>query len=229
MPVFSRRSLIASTLVGVFLGIGLFVLDSQLSERVGQLEIGIAFRSPNQASGSELTSESDTSVTQTSTALKDETETTSPIVSTPPATTVPLPANIDQSWRDRLILLTNVEREKEGLEPLEACPTLHVAAQAHAFAMGDQDFFEHENPFTGDRPSTRGEQAGYGPYVGENIALGYESPKAVIRGWMNSPGHRDNILGNYKHLGIGIYLGRSSQYGNGIFWVQNFGSSGDCG
>jgi uncharacterized protein YkwD len=228
-PLFSKKSLIASTLVGVVLGVGLFILDSQMSRRFGQFEIGIAFGSPNKNSDSESTTENDFSVTQSSSTPVDETEATSPTVSSLPGTTVPLPANIDQTWRERLILLTNQEREKVGLGPLQACPTLHSSAQAHAFAMSDQDFFEHENPFTGDDPSIRGEQAGYGPYVGENIALGYESPKAVTRGWMNSPGHRENILGDYRHLGIGIYLGRSSRYGNGIYWVQNFGSSGDCG
>lgn len=227
--VTSRRSFLASVLVGVFLGAGLFVVDAQLSQRVGRLEIGIAFGSPSQDSVVEISDESQPPSTIEISAPVDGSEVTSPTVAPSPATTVALPPNIDQSWRDKLIRFTNDERAKEGLGPLEGCPNLHIAAQAHAVAMGDQDFFEHENPFTGDDPSTRGVWAGYGPYVGENIALGYESPKAVIRGWMDSPGHRENILGDHEHLGIGIYLGSSSEYGDVFFWVQNFGSAGDCG
>jgi uncharacterized protein YkwD len=97
--------------------------------------------------------------------------------------------------------------------------------------MNDQNFFEHDNPNTGDDPSTRASSAGYGPYVGENIAMGYVSPRQVVRGWMNSPGHRENILGSYSHLGVGIELGGTGDYSDGewFYWVQNFGLSGDCG
>jgi uncharacterized protein YkwD len=100
----------------------------------------------------------------------------------------------------------------------------------HAEAMKDQGFFEHENPFTGEDPSSRGEQAGYGPNVGENIAMGYQTPRQVVRGWMNSPGHRENILSDYLHLGVGILKGGSGKYGPGdwFYWVQNFGVTGDC-
>lgn len=143
---------------------------------------------------------------------------------------VPLPSNVNQSWRLEVLTLTNQERIKEGLEPLTMCPSLDNAAQMHAEAMKDQGFFEHENPFTGDDPSSRGDQAGYGPSVGENIAMGYQTPRQVVRGWMNSPGHRENILGDYLHLGVGILKGESSKYGRGdwFYWVQNFGVTGNC-
>jgi len=66
--------------------------------------------------------------------------------------------------------------------------------------------------------------------AGENIAMGYQSPKEVVRGWMNSPGHRENILSDYLHLGVGILKGGSGKYGPGdwFYWVQNFGVTGDC-
>jgi len=144
---------------------------------------------------------------------------------------VTLPENINQSWRDEVLFLTNTERLKEGLEPLASCNNLHVAAQNHSFAMYDQNFFEHDNPNTGDDPATRAEEAGYGTYVGENIAMGHQTPRQVVRAWMNSSGHRANILGSYSHLGVGITRGGSGTYGDGdwFYWVQNFGSGGECG
>jgi len=68
-------------------------------------------------------------------------------------------------------------------------------------------------------------------YVGENIAMGHQTPKQVVRAWMNSSGHRANILGSYSHLGVGITRGGSgtSSDGDWFYWVQNFGSGGECG
>ncbi len=130
-----------------------------------------------------------------------------------------------------VLLLTNTERLKEGLDPLVGCSTLHKAAQTHSDAMHEQDFFEHVNPYTGDGVGERSNQAGYRwEFIGENIAMGYASPKDVVRGWMNSPGHRKNILSDFKHLGIGITLGGYDRDGKGswFWWVQNFGVGGPC-
>jgi len=230
----SRRSLFAAILAGAALGVGLFWVDSQMIERVGMVEIGIAF-------GPAL--EDDARTTATTTNPQSVVSTTIPQADAPsqPPTTlatttttqvlVTLPENINQSWRDEVLFLTNTERLKEGLEPLASCNNLHVAAQSHSFAMNEQNFFEHDNPNTGDDPATRADEAGYGMYVGENIAMGHQTPKQVVRAWMNSSGHRANILGSYSHLGVGITRGGSGTYGDGdwFYWVQNFGSGGECG
>ena len=221
---FDRRSLGIAVAIGVVVGGFLYVVDRQVGKSIGTLEIGIAFSQPDVGDGQTVAS----APTSTETPAPSSTTVQTTVVST--TTTVPLPSNVDQSWRLEVLKLTNQERSKQGLGPLTMCPSLDKAAQIHAEAMKDQGFFEHENPFTGENPSSRGEQAGYGPYVGENIAMGYQTPREVVRGWMNSPGHRENILSDYLHLGVGILKGGSGKYGAGewFYWVQNFGSSGAC-
>ena len=220
----SRKSLAAAVAIGVAAGGVLYVVDRQVGKSIGTLEIGIAFSQPDVGDGQTVAS----APTSTETPAPPSTTVQTTVIST--TTTVPLPADVDQSWRLEVLKLTNQERSKQGLGPLAICPTLDNAAQMHAEAMKKEGFFEHENPFTGEDPSSRGEQAGYGPYVGENIAMGYQTPREVVRGWMDSPGHRENILSSYLHLGVGISNGGSGKYGPGgwFYWVQNFGSSGDC-
>jgi len=219
-----RRSIGIAVAIGAAVGGFLYFVDRQVGQSIGTLEIGIAFSQPSAGEGETVDSSPTTSV------LIPPPSSAVQITTTSTTSTVPLPVDVDQSWRLEVLKLTNQERSKQGLEPLAICPTLDNAAQMHAEAMNDQGFFEHENPYTGEDPSSRGEQAGYGPYVGENIAMGYQTPREVVRGWMNSPGHRENILSDYLHLGVGILKGGSGKYGAGewFYWVQNFGSSGAC-
>ena len=220
----SRKSLAGAVAIGVAAGGVLYVVDCQVGKSIGTLEIGIAFSQPDVGDGQTVAS----APPSTEVSAPPSTTVQTTVIST--TTTVPLPADVDQTWRQEVLKLTNQERSKQGLGPLAICPTLDNAAQMHAEAMKEEGFFEHENPFTGEDPSSRGEQAGYGPYVGENIAMGYQTPREVVRGWMDSPGHRENILSSYLHLGVGISTGGSGKYGPGgwFYWVQNFGSSGDC-
>ena len=220
----SRKSLAGAVAIGVAAGGVLYVVDRQVGKSIGTLEIGIAFSQPDVGDGQTVAS----APPSTEVSAPPSTTVQTTVIST--TTTVPLPADVDQTWRQEVLKLTNQERSKQGLGPLAICPTLDNAAQMHAEAMKEERFFEHENPFTGEDPSSRGEQAGYGPYVGENIAMGYQTPREVVRGWMNSPGHRENILSDYLHLGVGISNGGSGKYGPGgwFYWVQNFGSTGDC-
>jgi uncharacterized protein YkwD len=220
----SRKSLAGAVAIGVAAGGVLYVVDRQVGKSIRTLEIGIAFSQPDVGDGQTVAS----APPSTEAPAPPSTTVQTTVIST--TTTVPLPADVDQTWRQEVLKLTNQERSKQGLGPLAICPTLDNAAQMHAEAMKEEGFFEHENPFTGEDPSSRGEQAGYGPYVGENIAMGYQTPREVVRGWMDSPGHRENILSSYLHLGVGISNGGSGKYGPGgwFYWVQNFGSSGDC-
>ena len=220
----SRKSLAGAVAIGITAGGILYVADRQVGKSIGTIEIGIAFSQPGVGDGQTVTN----AAPSTGVPTPPSTSVQTTVIST--TTTVPLPANFDQTWRLEVLTLTNQERSKQGLGPLTMCPTLDNAAQMHAEAMKDQGFFEHENPFTGEDPSSRGEQAGYGPYVGENIAMGYQTPREVVRGWMESPGHRENILSDYLHLGVGILKGGSGKYapGDWFYWVQNFGYGATC-
>ena len=230
----TRTTLIGSVSVGILVGGLLYWIDNQLSTRVGQVEIGIAFSPKEDDSGQSGAPETTILNRGSTTSIMPgaESSTSSTTTSTTTTTTtIVLPANVNTTWRELLVSLTNAERAEQGLEPLKSCGTLHKAAQRHAQDMHDQDFFEHTNPFTGQDPSDRAAEAGYGAGAGENIAMGYPSPKSVTLGWMNSPGHRENILSSYSHIGVGIVLGGSGDYGDGewFYWVQKFGISGDCG
>lgn len=227
-----KRSLFWAAAVGVLVGVALNWADSQLSSRVGRVEIGIAFAPRDDSTPGEGTLGPTTTIeTAPVDVVSTETTVVASTTTSTTTTTLALPSDVDPTWRELLVALTNAERAERGLEPLLSCGNLHVAAQRHAQDMKDQDFFDHTNPFTGDDPSARAIQAGYEAGAGENIAMGYPSPKSVTRGWMNSDGHRENILNGYTHLGIGIVLGGSGDYGDGewFYWVQKFGNSGNCG
>lgn len=222
----TRKSLAGAIAIGVIAGALIYVVDRRLDQSFGKLEIGIAFKPPGANVGTPKASTTTTEVSSLVTSAVVASTTT-----TSTTTTIPeLPSNVESSWRNEVMNLTNAERGKKGLEELASCANLHIAAQNHAAAMFEQGFYDHENPFTGDDPGSRGETAGYGTYVGENIAMGQQTPREVVRAWMNSTGHRENILGGYDHIGIGIVRGGSGRFGPGewFFWVQNFGMSGDC-
>ena len=120
----------------------------------------------------------------------------------------------------RVIELVNVERQNAGLPPLTANEPLTRASQGYAIVLADGTCFGHACGSTlVDRPL----QAGYTGWLalGENIAAGQTTPEAVMAAWMASPGHRDNILGNYKDIGVGLAADATGR----IFWVQDFGRS----
>lgn len=121
-------------------------------------------------------------------------------------------------------LLVNAERQKESLPALVCNETAIKAARQYSQYMCDAEFFSHTGP-DGSTPQTRiiaaGVDASTLAAVGENIAAGYMTAEAVVVGWMNSPGHRANILHTgFKETGIGYYDCPSSQYRN--FWTQVF-------
>ncbi len=148
------------------------------------------------------------------------------------------------SFEDQVMELVNEERWENGqLPPLKRNTLLDDAAETHSEHMAERDFFAHCDPDTGTLPRDRMEDAGYF-YSGwaENVAAGYNSPQAVMNGWMNSTGHRDNILStSWNELGIG-YVAQGNdinnvrgdsngnctpdQFGLGPYfryWTQNFG------
>lgn len=123
------------------------------------------------------------------------------------------------SFAYRVFELTNQERVKAGLLPLEWSDSLAAVALAHSKDMAIRGFFDHTNP-DGLSPFDRMKNAGISyRRAAENIAAGQQSPEAVVNGWMNSSGHRANILNpQLTHLGVGYYAGGS--YGS--YWTQCF-------
>ncbi|WP_446035202.1 CAP domain-containing protein, partial [Streptomyces olivaceus] len=107
-----------------------------------------------------------------------------------------------------------------GLPALAPDDRLARAAQAHSADMVARDFYSHTDP-DGGRPWDRAAAAGSSRRtVGENIACGQRSPAEVVEGWMNSPGHRANILkSDFTHLGVGLAGGGRA----GTYWTQLFG------
>ncbi|MEI5097385.1 CAP domain-containing protein [Streptomyces sp. PmtG] len=119
-----------------------------------------------------------------------------------------------------VLALTNGHRTAAGLRPLAPDPRLTAAAQAHSTDMVVRAFYAHTAP-DGSEPWHRAAAAGSTHRaVGENIACGQRSPAEVVQGWMDSPGHRANILKPaFTHLGIGLAGGGRA----GTYWTQLFG------
>ena len=123
----------------------------------------------------------------------------------------------------RVLELTNIERQKVGAPPLAVSPELSNAAQSYSEVLATTGCFEHS---CGPVPdvAARLVKSGYQGWTGwaENIAWGYPSPEAVVAGWMESAGHRQNLLNpRFREIGIGVAINGSR---NGTFWTQDFGA-----
>jgi uncharacterized protein YkwD len=123
----------------------------------------------------------------------------------------------------RVIELINVERANAGLPALSPQGQLGSAAQLHSADMACKNYFSHTG-LDGSSSADRAQRQGYSSgFVGENIAAGYSSPANVVAGWMNSAGHKANILGvDYTEIGIGYAFGENSDYGS--YWTAVFAS-----
>ncbi|KUF18360.1 CAP domain-containing protein [Streptomyces silvensis] len=119
-----------------------------------------------------------------------------------------------------VLTLTNGHRTAAGLRPLAPDARLAAAAQAHSADMVARGFYSHTAP-DGSEPWHRAAAAGSTQRtVGENIACGQRSAAEVVQGWMDSPGHRANILKPaFTHLGVGFAGGGRA----GTYWTQLFG------
>jgi len=124
----------------------------------------------------------------------------------------------EYSYAQQVVALVNEERVARGIEPVAWSDPASNAAYQHAVDMDHREFFDHYNP-DGDDPGERLAESGLrATSWGENIAMGQGSPRSVMDAWMNSPGHRANILApGYRSLGVGVHLGT-----DGPWWVQDF-------
>ncbi|AZS84873.1 CAP domain-containing protein [Streptomyces griseoviridis] len=117
-----------------------------------------------------------------------------------------------------VLRLVNEERAKVGCSAVAANSALTGLAEDFSQAMAEQDFFDHTDP-SGASPWDRAAKLGIGNLGGENIARGQADPAAVMEAWMNSPGHKANILNcDFKTLGVGVQFGSG-----GPWWTQDFG------
>ncbi|MBR5937271.1 MAG: leucine-rich repeat protein [Clostridiales bacterium] len=110
----------------------------------------------------------------------------------------------------KVLDLVNQERKKEGLAPLTMDMDLLEAAMVRSAEL---DF-----SFSHARPNGTSCYTIHSKIYGENIAWGYGTPSSVMNAWMNSAGHKANILGDYKSIGIACF-----ECNGGIYWVQVFG------
>jgi uncharacterized protein YkwD len=123
-----------------------------------------------------------------------------------------------EAMEAEVLALVNEERAKVGCAPLRFDPALAKLAGDFSADMAKRGFFSHTDP-DGDTPWARAEKAGVKNLGGENIARGQSDAATVMNAWMNSEGHRANILNcDYKTLGVGVQLGDG-----GPWWTQNFG------
>jgi uncharacterized protein YkwD len=139
----------------------------------------------------------------------------------PPDPPDPPAEEVDEitAQEDEVIALTNAERAAAGCGALGADDRLGAAARGHSQDMAANDYFDHTS-LDGRSPFDRMADAGYPDPAGENIAVGYRTPADVMEGWMNSEGHRDNLL-NCSHQAIGVGLAYDG--GGRPYWTQDFG------
>ena len=148
-------------------------------------------------------------------APKSTTEAPAPEPPTAAATSFGAPAPGAEA---EVLALVNTVRAGAGCAPLLHDEGLATVARAHSADMRDRGFFDHTNP-DGRDPFDRAEAAGRTNARAENIAYGQPDPAAVMDAWMNSSGHRANILNcALRTLGTGVAEGPG-----GPWWTQVFG------
>lgn len=120
------------------------------------------------------------------------------------------------AFEKEVVELTNKERAKQGLKALSVDSKLSKSARAKSQDMKDKNYFSHTSPTYGS-PFDQMKQFGITyKSAGENIAQGQRSPQEVVTAWMNSEGHRANILNkSYTHIGVGYVK-------SGNYWTQQF-------
>lgn len=137
-----------------------------------------------------------------------------------------LPAGAQDT--SRVLDLVNGHRAVAGLAPLARVAELDSAALRHSRDMALGNFMSH----TGSDGSSAGERiqaAGYDwSSYGENVAAGFATAESVVAAWMNSPSHRDNILGaHFRHLGVAAAFQATSRYG--YYWTLDLASGTPSG
>ncbi|MCC0672307.1 sporulation protein [Clostridioides sp. ES-S-0145-01] len=123
------------------------------------------------------------------------------------------------AYQKEVVDLVNVERSKAGLNPLTLDADVSNVATKKSQDMIDNNYFAHNSPTYGS-PFDMLKKFGISyKTAGENIAMGQKTPKEVVNAWMNSEGHRKNILNpNYSKIGVGV----AQKSSGSIYWTQIF-------
>lgn len=123
------------------------------------------------------------------------------------------------AFQNEVVRLVNVERAKNGLAALSIDATITKTATLKSQDMAKNNYFSHTSPTYGS-PFDLMKQYGVSyRSAGENIAMGQTSPAQVMNGWMNSQGHRENILkSSYTKIGVGVAQNANGTY----YWTQHF-------
>ena len=123
------------------------------------------------------------------------------------------------SQAEQVLQLVNNERSKAGLKPLQMSEELRSIATLKARDMAEKNYFDHNSPTYGSPFQMLQNYGVHYSSAGENIAAGQRTPEEVMNSWLNSSGHRANILNkNFDTIGIGFVEG--GKYGT--YWVQLF-------
>ncbi|MBA4494640.1 sporulation protein [Paenactinomyces guangxiensis] len=119
-------------------------------------------------------------------------------------------------YEQQVVDLTNKERAKYGLPALKVDLKLSKMARDKAQDMHDKNYFDHNSPTYGSPFDMMNQYEIRYNAAGENIAMGQPSPQEVVNDWMNSKGHRENILSkDFNYIGVGYVK-------DGNYWVQEF-------
>lgn len=142
--------------------------------------------------------------------------TTLNITPTPTPTPTPSPETKESKYANEVLSLVNVERKNVGLDTLKMSDILMPAANKRAEEI--KVLFSHMRP-DGREWSTIIDDYNISVRIaGENLAYGYNTPEEVVTGWMNSPGHKANILNeSYNNIGIGVYIYNGTVYCTQLF------------
>jgi uncharacterized protein YkwD len=140
------------------------------------------------------------------------------LLTSKPAQATEVDAALLSQDQQQVTIIVNQQRASYQENSVQMDPTLNAVAQAYAYDMFTRSYFDHVSP----EGTTMGARlrAGNAPYgwAGENISSGRKDPMDVMTGWMNSAGHRKNILNtHFTKMGVGHY---------GNIWVEEFTDNG---
>ncbi|WP_369017101.1 CAP domain-containing protein [Bacillus subtilis] len=183
------------------------VQNMSLNDAVKKLHINTNIKTLNAANEKEMKQLLQKHAKQSNVKVQDvqKTETAKPAQKTTEKTntTTSAPSSVS-AYEKKVVELTNAERQKQGLKPLQIDETLSKSARAKSQDMKDKNYFDHQSPTYGS-PFDMMKSFGISyKTAGENIAKGQKTPEEVVKAWMNSEGHRKNILNpNFTHIGVG--------------------------
>lgn len=164
------------------------------------------------------TTQNNKNTTTTNKTNTNTNTTTNKPAATPSATPAPAQSTNTgiSNYANQVLQLVNQERAKEGLKPLTSTPELQAAATKRA--QETVQSFSHTRPNGTQWSTVLKEYNVPNMRSGENIAMGQRTPQEVVTAWMNSPGHRANIMnGSFGRLGVGVYESNGR-----LYWAQLF-------